>query len=264
MLTNFKLFEDNFFDSYKDFVDGKPIENPFEYAMNCSDEDLDKVADYLLELYSKIPESYYKNFKIDISNFYHQNKQLSFTTVEVLNKITKLLATKRSKFVTNLAILTCFDYSFLEYIIGENPNFKANAERFKKSNDEVDSVYYSNITKFKRTLLRSLENLDSNRDVESFLYRSADMAVACGLEPDCIPNQSIISRYFQLGSISTLLTKVMILLKTTPLWLMTLMLILLSLVGIWRKNQILILLSTKMVFLTANIVSNHLNLMEET
>ncbi len=172
MLINFKLFEDKYFDSYKDFLDGESIENPFDFTMHCSDEDLDNVTDYLLDIYSKIPDSFYKNFKIDINNFYHQNKQLSFTSIEVLNKITKLLATKRSKFVNNLAILTCFDFSFLEYIIGENPNFKPNANRFKKSNDEVDSVYYSNITKFKLTLLRSLENLDSDRDVEAFLYRS--------------------------------------------------------------------------------------------
>lgn len=195
MLINFKLFEDNFFDSYKDFLDGKPIENPFEYAMHCSDEDLNKLSDYLIDLYSKIPDSYYKNFKVDISNFYSHNKQLSFASLEVLNKITMLLATKRAKFVNNLAILTCFDYSFLEYIIGENPNYKPNAEKFKKSNNEVDSAYYSNVTKFKMTLVRNLENLDSDRKVESFLYRNTDIAVACGLEPTCIPDHSVISRF---------------------------------------------------------------------
>lgn len=195
MLINVKKFENQFFDSYADFLEGKYIENPFNFAIHCSDNDLDKVADYLIELYSKIPESYYKNFKIDISNFYLDNKQLSFPSIEVLNKITKLLATKRSKFVSNLAILSCFDYSFLQYIIGENPNYKPNADTFKKSTDEVDSTYYSNITKFKITLLRNLESIDSDRDVESFLYRNTDMAVACGLKPDCIPDHSIISRF---------------------------------------------------------------------
>ncbi len=196
MLINIKQFEDKFFNSYKDFLKGIPIENPFEYALHCSDNDLGKITDYLIELYNKIPESYYKNFKIDISNFFLDKEQISFSSLEVINKIKKLLSTKRhSKFVSNLAILSCFDYSFLHYIIGENPNYKPNADTFKKSTDEVDSTYYSNITKFKITLVRNLESLDSDRAVESLLYRNTDLAVACGLEPTCIPDHSIISRF---------------------------------------------------------------------
>jgi hypothetical protein len=38
MLINVKKFEDQFFDSYKDFLKGNPIENPFEFAMYCFSE----------------------------------------------------------------------------------------------------------------------------------------------------------------------------------------------------------------------------------
>ena len=180
MLINTKTFENLFFDSYSDFLKGNPIKSPFKSAIYCSDDDIEKIALYLTELYSKIPDSYYKNFKIDISNFYQDHKQLSFTSMETLNKISTLINTKRSNFVSNLAILSCFDYSFLDYIIGENPNYKPNSKNFKKNTDEVESAYYSNITKFKITLVRNLEGLDSDRDVERFLYRCTDM-VACGL-----------------------------------------------------------------------------------
>lgn len=35
MLTKFKLFEDNYFESYKDSLSDKPIENPNGYSINC-------------------------------------------------------------------------------------------------------------------------------------------------------------------------------------------------------------------------------------
>ncbi len=132
----------------------------------------------MYEIHDETPHSYYKIFKVDISNFYSHNKQLSFTSLEVINKITKLLATESSKFVNNLAILTCFDYSFLEYIIDENCNYNPNAKKFKKSNNEVDSTYYSNVNKFKMKFVRNLENLYSDRKVEDFLYRNTDIAAA--------------------------------------------------------------------------------------
>src|SRR3990172_7998127 len=55
-----------------------------------------------------------------------------------------------------LAILAFFDFSFLNYILEENPNVSVSRTIFKKSSDEKISSYYPVISKFKMLLLRHL------------------------------------------------------------------------------------------------------------
>ncbi|MDL1940213.1 hypothetical protein FBQ94_14460, partial [Candidatus Jettenia sp. AMX1] len=55
-----------------------------------------------------------------------------------------------------LAILAFFDFSFLNFILEENPHVPLSRSLFKKSSDEKISSYYSPVSKFKMLLLRPL------------------------------------------------------------------------------------------------------------
>src|SRR3990170_2232160 len=78
------------------------------------------------------------------------------------------------------SLRTCFDFSFLNYILEENHNVSVSRTIFKKSSDEKISSYYPVISKFKMLLLRHLmdahniarlQGMPADRGIESIAVR---------------------------------------------------------------------------------------------
>ncbi|MDN3515149.1 MAG: hypothetical protein NG747_12220 [Candidatus Brocadia sp.] len=125
---------------------------------------LSQTAQEIESIIKKIPESYFSNPPLSFKNFGSPHKQLIFSDIDDYAWFRQFFHSPRQlEKHYPLAILAFFDFSFLKYILEENPNVSLTRSLFKKSSDEKLSSYYSTLSKFKMLLLISLKNLPFNR-----------------------------------------------------------------------------------------------------
>lgn len=151
--------EEPIYNSLKDLKSNKSINNWFNLAIYDEKQIADLAAE-LENILNKIPSSYFDKPVFDFEYFYSGYTQLSFTDAEVVVWFRNLFNSPRQlqKHIP-LAILAFFNFSFLKYIIPENPNVTSERGLFKKASDSKFSSYYPVISKFKMLLIRHLLNL---------------------------------------------------------------------------------------------------------
>lgn len=195
MIKNLNQFNEMYFNSLKDFLNVEEIANTVDFAICDSEEDLNAISETLSDILNDIPDDFYKNFKVSPQNIAPNSQQLSFNMFDIITRIKAFLNTSKASFFNTLLVLSCFDFSFINYIIPENPNYNPNGLPFKKYTNETCSVYYSNVSFFKALLLRPLESLSSDINLEKYLYKHSDIAIACGFDPLVIPSRSAFCRF---------------------------------------------------------------------
>jgi len=183
------------YNSLPDLKSDKTINEWFNLAL-YNESTLSQTAQEIDSILKKIPESYFSKPPLNFKNFGSPHKQLTFSDVDDYEWFRQFFhsPTQLGKHYP-LAILAFFDFSFLNYILEENPNVSISRSIFKKSSDEKISSYYSTLSKFKMLLVRYLKNLPSDAEIPRFLAENDKYAKACGLSPLAIPDESQINRF---------------------------------------------------------------------
>lgn len=191
--------KDPIYNSFKDFKDNKSINNWFDLSI-YDESTLSKLAQEFENMLGKIPDSYFSSPPFDFKHFQSLYSQPSFNDIEDIEWFRSLFNSKEQlKKRYPLAILSFFDFSFLNYILDENPNVSISRTVFKKSSDSRLSSYYPVISKVKMLLLRHLKNLPSDAEIPRFLEENDKYAKACGLSPLSIPHESQVNRFKNFG-----------------------------------------------------------------
>ncbi|CAG1020208.1 hypothetical protein DOJK_00176 [Patescibacteria group bacterium] len=187
------------YNSLHDLKSDKTINEWFNLAV-YDESTLSQTAKEIESILSKIPQSYFSQSPFHFKHFKSSYKQLSFNDVEDAVWFKQLFHShKQLDKHYPLAILAFFDFSFLSYLLKENPNVSLSRSLFKKSSDDKNSSYYAVISKFKALLLRYLKNLPSDAEIPRFLEENDKYAKACGLSPLAIPHESQINRFKNQG-----------------------------------------------------------------
>lgn len=187
------------YNSLNDIKTNKSITDWFNLTI-YDESTLSQLASEIENMLNKIPDSYFTLPAFDFNHFHPPYKQLSFNDIENIEWFRKFFnSPKQLKEHYPLAILSFFDFSFLNYILDENPNLSASRTIFQKSSDSQPSSYYSVISKLKMLLLRHLKNLNSDAEIIRFLSENDKYAQACGLSPLSIPHESQINRFKNWG-----------------------------------------------------------------
>ena len=197
------LFVDNskkpIYNSVKDIKADKSINEWFNLSI-YNESTLSQLAQELENMLNKIPDSYFTLPPFDFKHFQSLYPQPSFNDIEDIEWFRRFFnSPKQFKKRYPLAILAFFDFSFLNYILDENPNVSTSRTIFQKSSDSKLSAYYSVISKFKMLLLRHLKNLPSDAEIIRFLEENDKYAKACGLSPLAIPHESQVNRFKNWG-----------------------------------------------------------------
>lgn len=183
------------YNSLSNLKSNKTINDWFNLAV-YDESTLSQTAQEIDSMLKKIPESFLSKPPLNFKNFRSPHKQLTFSDVDDYEWFRQFFHSPRQlEKHYPLAILAFFDFSFLNYILDENPNLSLSRSLFKKSSDEKVSSYYSTLSKFKMLLLRHLKNLPSDAEVSRFLEENDKYAKACGLSPLAIPHESQINRF---------------------------------------------------------------------
>ena len=191
--------EKQIFNSFNDLKNNETINSWFDLSI-YDESTLSQLAQELENMLGKIPDSYLTSAPFDFKHFQSLYNQLSFNDIDDIEWFRNFFNSPRQiKKRYPLAILAFFDFSFLNYIIAENPNVSTSRTFFKKSSDSKLSSYYPIISKFKMLLLRHLRNLSSDAEVIRFLEENDKYAKACGLSPLSIPHESQINRFKNWG-----------------------------------------------------------------
>ena len=196
------------FNSFDDLKDNEAINNWFDLSI-YDESTLSKLAQELENMLGKIPDSYFTSHPFDFKHFQSLYKQPSFNDIDDIEWFGNFFnSSMQLKKRYSLAILAFFDFSFLNYIIDENPNVSTSRSLFKKSSDSRLSSYYPIVSKFKMLLLRHLKNLPSDAEIIRFLEENDKYAKACGLSPLSIPHESQVNRFKNWGMTPLQLTAV--------------------------------------------------------
>lgn len=187
------------YNSLHDFKSNTTINEWFNLTV-YDEATLLQTAKELESLLNKIPQSYFTQPPFDFKYFQSPHHQLTFNDVEDHAWFRQFFhSPQQLDRHYPLAILAFFDFSFLDYILEENPNVSLSRSVFKKSSDSKISSYYSTTSKFKTLLLRYLKNLPSDAEIPRFLEENDKYAKACGLSPLAIPHESQINRFKNQG-----------------------------------------------------------------
>lgn len=190
---------ESIYNSLHDLKSDKTINEWFNLAV-YDESTLSQTAKEIESILSKIPQSYFSQSPFHFKPFKPSYKQLSFNDVEDAAWFRQLFHShKQLDKHYPLAILAFFDFSFLRYILKENPNVSVSRSLFKKSSDDKNSSYYAVVSKFKALLLRPLKNLPSDAEIPRFLEENDKYAKACGLSPLAIPHESQMNRFKNQG-----------------------------------------------------------------
>ncbi|TLD39816.1 MAG: Transposase [Candidatus Jettenia ecosi] len=183
------------YNSLHDLKSDKTINEWFNLAV-YDESTLSQTAQEIDSILKKIPESFLSHPPLNVKNFHSPHQQLTFSDVDDYEWFRQFFYSPRQlQKHYPLAILAFFDFSFLNFILDENPNVSLSRSLFKKSSDEKISSYYSPVSKFKMLLLRHLKNLPSDAEIPRFLEENDKYAKACGLSPLAIPHESQINRF---------------------------------------------------------------------
>ena len=181
--------QDPIYNSLSDLKSGASINEWFNLSV-YDESTLSQTAQEIESMLKKIPESFLSSPPLNFKNFLSPHKQRTFTDIDDDAWFRQFFHSPRQlEKHYPLAILAFFDFSFLNYILDENPNVSLSRSLFKKSSDEKISSYYSTISKFKMLLLRHLKNLPSDAEIPRFLEENDKYAKACGLSPLAIPHE---------------------------------------------------------------------------
>ncbi len=187
------------YNSVKDIKDNKSINDWFNLSL-YDESTLSLLAQELESMLSKIPDSYFALPPFDFKHFQSLYTQLSFNDLDDIEWFrTFFNSPKQLKKHYPLAILSFFDFSFLNAILPENPNISASRTIFKKSSDSKLSSYYSVVSKLKMLLLRHLKNLSCDAEIIRLLEENDKYTKACGLSTLAIPHESQINRFKNWG-----------------------------------------------------------------
>jgi hypothetical protein len=187
--------KDPIYNSLSDLKSGTPINEWFNLSV-YDESTLSQTAQEIESILKKIPESFLSSPPLNFKNFLSPHKQRTFSDIDDDAWFRQFFHSPRQlEKHYPLAILAFFDFSFLNYILEENPNVSLSRSLFKKSSDEKISSYYSVVSKFKMLLLRHLKNLPSDAEVPRFLEENDKYAKACGLSPLAIPDESQMNRF---------------------------------------------------------------------
>lgn len=191
--------KDPIYKSLPDLKSGIPINEWFNLSV-YDESTLSQTAHEIESILKKIPESFLSRPPFDFKNFRSPYKQRTFNDIEDDAWFRQFFHSSRQlEKHYPLAILAFFDFSFLHYILEENPNVSRSRSLFKKASDEKTSSYYSTVSKFKMLLLRHLKNLPSDAEIPRFLEENDKYAKACGLSPLAIPHESQMNRFKNQG-----------------------------------------------------------------
>lgn len=187
--------QDPIYNSLSDLKSGASINEWFNLSV-YDESTLSQTAQEIESILKKIPESFLSSLPFNFKNFLPPHKQRTFSDIDDDAWFRQFFHSPRQlEKHYPLAILAFFDFSFLNYILEENPNVSISRSLFKKSSDEKISSYYSVVSKFKMLLLRHLKNLPSDAEVPRFLEENDKYAKACGLSPLAIPDESQMNRF---------------------------------------------------------------------
>ena len=191
--------QDPIYNSLSDINSGTPINEWFNLSV-YDESTLSQTAQEIESIIKKIPESFLSQLPLHFKNFQSSYKQRTFNDIDDDAWFRQFFhSPKQLEKHYPLAILAFFDFSFLSYILEENPNVSVSRTIFKKSSDEKISSYYPVISKFKMLLLRHLKNLPSDAEISRFLEENDKYAKACGLSPLAIPHESQVNRFKNQG-----------------------------------------------------------------
>ncbi|GAB63498.1 transposase [Candidatus Jettenia caeni] len=183
------------YNSLHDLKSDKTINEWFNLAV-YDESTLSQTAQEIDSILKKIPPSFLSHPPLSFKNFQSPHKQLTFSDVDDYEWFRQFFhSPKQLQKHYPLAILAFFDFSFLNFILEENPHVSLSRSLFKKSSDEKISSYYSPVSKFKMLLLRPLKNLPCDAEIPRFLEENDKYAKACGLSPLAIPHESQINRF---------------------------------------------------------------------
>ena len=187
------------YNSLPDLKSNTPINEWFNLSV-YDESTLSQTAQEIESIIKKIPESFLSQLPLHFKNFQSSYKQRTFNDIDDDAWFRQFFhSPKQLEKHYPLAILAFFDFSFLSYILEENPNVSVSRTIFKKSSDEKISSYYPVISKFKMLLLRHLKNLPSDAEISRFLEENDKYAKACGLSPLAIPHESQVNRFKNQG-----------------------------------------------------------------
>ncbi|MEW6215391.1 MAG: transposase [Nitrospirota bacterium] len=187
------------YNSLKNLKDDKSINAWFNLAI-YDESTLSQLAQEIESMLNKIPDSYFTSPPFDFNHFQSPYQQLSFSDLDDIEWFRSFFASKKKlKKHFPLAILAFFDFSFLKYILDENPNLSTSRTIFKKSSDSKPSSYYPVVSKVKMLLLRHLKNLPTDAEIIKLLEENTKYAAACGLSSLVIPDESQINRFKNWG-----------------------------------------------------------------
>lgn len=191
--------QDPIYNSLSDLKSNTPINEWFNLSV-YDESTLSQTAQEIESIIKKIPESFFSQLPLHFKNFQSSYKQRTFSDIDDDAWFRQFFySPKQLEKHYPLAILAFFDFSFLNYILEENPNVSVSRTIFKKTSDEKISSYYPVISKFKMLLLRHLKNLPSDAEISRFLEENDKYAKACGLSPLAIPHESQVNRFKNQG-----------------------------------------------------------------
>ena len=172
--------QDPIYNSLSDLKSHTPINEWFNLSV-YDESTLSQTAQEIESIIKKIPESFLSQAPLHFKNFRSSYKQRTFSDIDDDAWFRQLFhSPKQLEKHYPLAILAFFDFSFLNYILEENPNVSVSRTIFKKSSDEKISSYYPVISKFKMLLLRHLmdahniarlQGMPADRGIESIAVR---------------------------------------------------------------------------------------------
>ncbi len=136
---------DPIYNSLPDLKSSTPINEWFNLSV-YDESTLSQTAQEIESILKKIPESFLSQPPLNFKNFRSSFKQRTFSDVDDDAWFRQFFHSPgQLEKHYPLAILAFFDFSFLNYILEENPNVSRSRSLFKKSSDEKISSYYMNL-----------------------------------------------------------------------------------------------------------------------